>query len=307
MRLNAKQFYLSLCCCTAVFAGQLGTATAGTIDYTPSIDIIPTATFSTTEDGKVLPGQNLPLQTGDVKFNFVFTQPLAKNVNFQFEQDRSSGYDVTLGRAIQGGQTIYPGAINDIVNEFRIGYSTKNIGLTLGNNHRWRVCCPASAQNGNDTPTIWRATYLELNLVSNPIKALNGTTVKLTAHETYNEFHNSPAFQASEAANGIQVSAGHARFPFWYGANVTVPINSGLAIYGFMGFGQFDYFDNSVSPYMYDLNDFGMVKTINKYLTFIASIDSLTQQHQENNNPFLVPNGIHRSYLATALRIHLGK
>jgi len=42
-------------------------------------------------------------------------------------------------------------AINDIVNEFRINYSAKNIGLTLGPNYRWRECCPNAAQIGSET------------------------------------------------------------------------------------------------------------------------------------------------------------
>lgn len=311
MRFNAKLFGISSCFCTAVFAGLLGTAavaTAGDVDYTPSLDIIPTATFSTGTDAKAIPGPGAnPLQNGDVKFNFVFTQPLLKNVNFQFEQDRSSGYDVTIGSAIQGGQTIVPGSINDIVNEFRVGYSRPNIGLTMGTNYRYRVCCPNAAQQGNETPTDWHATYLQLNLISNPIKALNGTTFKLTAHQTYNLWHNSKAFQASEAANGLPVNGGTARFPFWYGINANVPISNGFSVYGFMGFGEFDYFNNSVSPFMYDLADYGFVKSINKYLTFIVSVDTLSQQHLERGNPFLPPNGLHRSYIATALDIHLGK
>ena len=42
-------------------------------------------------------------------------------------------------------------AIKDIVNEFRINYSAKNIGLTLGPNYRWRDCCPNAAQIGSET------------------------------------------------------------------------------------------------------------------------------------------------------------
>ncbi|GAC1626890.1 MAG: hypothetical protein NVS4B5_18450 [Vulcanimicrobiaceae bacterium] len=311
MRFSVKQFCISVACYIGVVAatfGSVAAVSADPIDYTPSLDIIPTATFVTGADQKVIPGPGVnPLQNGDIKVNFVFTQPLAKRINFQFEQDRSSGYDVTVGSAIQDGQTIVPGSINDIVNEFRIGYSTRNIGLTLGHNYRWRECCPNTAQVGNETPTQWHATYLELNYVTNPIAALHGTTFKLTAHETYNLWHNSKAFQASEAAAGIKVNGGTARFPFWYGVNANVPINSGLTVYGFFGFGQFDYFDNSVSPYFYDLADYGIVKSINKYLTFIVSVNSLSQQHLERNNPFAPPNALHRSYLATALRIHLGK
>ncbi|GAC1302402.1 MAG: hypothetical protein NVS2B3_01050 [Vulcanimicrobiaceae bacterium] len=292
----------------AAVLGTVGTASAGTMDYTPSIDIIPTATFAVGNDEVALPGPgNNPFQSGDVKFNFVFTQPLAKHVNFQFEQDRSSGYDVTIGTAIQGGQKIVAGSINDIVNEFRVGYSMKNVGLSLGTNYRWRECCPNAGQVGNLTPTTWHGTYLQLNLTTDPIRQLNGTTFTLTAHQTYNLWRNSPTYQAFEASNGIPVNGNKARFPFWYGLNANVPINSGLTIYGFFGTGAFDYFDNSISPYYYDLADFGLVKTVNKYVTFIASIDSLSQQHLERSNPFLLPNAIHRAYLATALRFHLGK
>ena len=311
MRFNAKQFCIGLCGSTAVLAGLLGTlavASAGTIDYTPSLDITPTATFAVGDDEKVVggPGSN-PFQNGDVKFDFIFTQPLAKGVNFQFEQNRTAGYDVTLGAAAIGGKTIYPGSINDVFNELRLNYGAKNIGVTLGNNYRWRQCCPNAGQNGNDTPTVWRGTFLALNLSTNPIKALNGTTFTLTAHQTYNLWHNSRAYQAFQAADGLPVNGNKARFPFWAGLSASVPINSGLSIYGFFASGAFDYFDNSSSPYYYDLADIGLVKSVNKYITFIASIDSLSQQHRERDNPFPQPNGIHRAYLATALRFHLGK
>ncbi|GAC1419573.1 MAG: hypothetical protein NVSMB64_28890 [Candidatus Velthaea sp.] len=311
MSLNAKKLRIFLCCCMTVFAGLVGTlkeVSADTFDFTPSIDVIPAATFAVGNDEKAIPGpgQN-PFQSGDVKFNFIFTQPLTKHLNFQFEQDRAAGYDVTIGTAIYDGKTIVAGSISDIVNEFRLNYGAKNVGLTLGNNYRWRQCCPNAGQNGNDTPTTWHGTYLQLNLSSNPIKSLNGTTFTLSAHQTYNLWHNSKAYQAFQAANGLPVNGNKARFPFWYGLSANVPINSGFSIYGFYGVGAFDYFDNSSSPYYYDLADFGMVKSLNKYVTFVASIDSLSQQHLERNNPFLLPNALHRAYLATALRIHLGK
>ncbi len=310
MLFKTRKSSLALCAalCASVLSSVSVATAADKVDYTPSIDIIPTATFAVGNDEKALPGQgNNPIQTGDVKFNFVFTQPLAKHINFQFEQDRSSGYDVTIGSAIVNGQTITPGSINDIVNEFRLGYSLKNVGVTLGENYRYRECCPNAAQNGNDTPTDWHGTYLEVNLVSNPIKALNGTTFKLTAHQNYQLEHNSLAYQQQEAADGLPVNGNTARFPFWYGGNVSVPINSGVTLYAFYGNGAFDFFNNTASPYYYDLADFGLVKTVNKYITFIASINSLSQQHLERDNPFPLPNALHRAYLATALRIHLGK
>ncbi|MGH7728694.1 MAG: hypothetical protein ACREM2_07890 [Vulcanimicrobiaceae bacterium] len=61
-----------------------------------------------------------------------------------------------------------------------------------------------------------------------------------------------------------------------------------------------------MSPYYYDLADYGLVRTFNKYVSFIASVDSLTQQHPERLNPFLLPNGIHRAYFAAALDVHVG-
>lgn len=215
---------------------------------------------------------------------------------------------MTIGSAIQGGQVIYPGSINDIINEFRVGYSaTKNVELTLGTNYRWRECCPNAGQVENLTPTTWHGTYLQLAFSTDPIKALNGTTFTLTSHATYNLWHNSPTYQAFKAANGLPVNGNKARFPFWAGLTAAVPINSGPAVYGFDGIGAFDYFDNSISPYYYVFADFGLVKTFNKYVTFVASVNSLSKQHLERDNPFPVPNALHRAYLATSLRFHLGK
>ena len=313
MRLDAKDFIRGLCGSAAVLAAVAGTtfvaAAAGT-DYTPSLDFIPTATFATGNDEQALPGPgNNPFQSGDIKFNIIFTQPLAKGLNLQLQQNRTSGYDVTIGSAIYpGGKLIIPGSINDVFEEARVNWAaSKNIGVTIGDNYRWRECCPNAGQVGNETPTTWHGQYLQLALTSPANKALNGTSFALTGHWTYNLWHNSPAYQAFEAANGIRVNGGTARFPSWYGATATVPINSGVVIYGFYGVGAFDYFDNSVAPYYYDLFDAGLIKTVNKYISFVASIDTLSQQHLENNNPFLLPNALHRAYFATGLDIHIGK
>lgn len=312
MRFDARRLitgpFVALSVVAATFA-TCGVASAAGTDYTPSLDVIPTATFATGNDEHVVnTGGNNPMQSGDVKFRFIFTQPLAKTLNLQLEQNRTAGYDVTLGSAAIGGQLVNLGSINDAFEEIRLNWAaTKNLAVTAGYNYRWRVCCPNAGQNGNDTPTQWHGQYLQANLTTPAIKALNGTTFTLSGHLTHNLWHNSPAYQASEAAQGIKVNGNTARFPFWYGATATVPVNSGVTIYGFYAFGAFDYFDNSVSPYYYDLMDIGLIKSINKYVSFVATIDSLSQQHLEAGNPLPLPNALHRVYLSTALDIHIGK
>ncbi len=311
MRFDVTQFIRRLFGCAAVIAGlatTCGIAAAGSTDYTPSLDITPTATFATGDDEKALPGGN-PFQNGDVKFNFLFTQPLAKNLTLQLQQDRTSGYDVTIGSAgLAGGALVVPGSINDAFEEIRLNYGfNKYVSASAGYNYRWRVCCPNAAQSGNLTPTTWHGQFVQVNLSSPAIKALNGTQFTLSGHVTHNLWHNSAAYQASEAANGITPNGGTARFPSWYGLKAVVPLSGGLLVYGFYGIGAFDYFDNTVSPYYYHLADYGLVKPIDKYLTFQVSIDSLSQYHLEQNNPFLLPNGLHRAYAAASLDIHIGK
>ncbi len=332
MNLQVRQFLRAFCGCIAAVAGIVSAsagASAGitAASYIPTIDIYPTATFSTGEDAYGNTGNNgtpgnLPLVNGDIKFNGVFSLPLLNHLAFQYELDRASGIDNTIG-TIGTNQLAPPnlglpgnaqfekigGTSNDIVNEYRLAYSQQTLGVILGYYYRFRTCCPntndSSLTSGTATPADWHATYLQIGVTSPKISALNGATLGVTGRGTYNLHHTSIPFQQFEAANGLLDRNGHARFGVNYGANINVPINSGLSLFASYSFGAFDFFDNAVNPFYYDISDFGLNKRINKYLSFSADINNLVQQHLENDNPFVYPNAIHRIYLATGLDIHL--
>lgn len=77
MRFNVNASRRYSFCCTAMLVGLLGglrCASAGTVDYTPSLDIVPTATFAVGNDERVVggPGVN-PFQSGDVTFDLIVT------------------------------------------------------------------------------------------------------------------------------------------------------------------------------------------------------------------------------------------
>ncbi len=316
MNSQVRHFITTICGCAAAVIGILTASAAASADikapsYIPTIDIFPTATFATGEDAFVAPGADLGFVNGDVKFNGVFSQPLLNHLAFQYEYDRAAGIDTTIGSIgfTPGGERIPGGTSNDLINEFRLAYSQPQVGVILGHYYRYRVCCPNVGDNsatGTLTPADWHATYLQLGLTSPKIAAVNGATIGVTARETYNLHHNSPAYQEFEAANGLQDKNGVARFGLNYGVNANIPINSGFSLFGSFSTGAFDFFDNQANPYYYDISDFGFSKRINRFLSFNADINNLVQVHLENNNPFVYPNTIHRVYLAGALDIHLG-
>ncbi len=318
MTRHVKRLVTSLCGGAAVVAGLLSTSAGASADikapsYIPTIDIYPTATFVTGEDAHGLPAETgprngqLPLVEGDVKFNGVVSVPLLNHLAFQYEYDRASGIDNSIGNTNSTlGIPQYHTASNDLVNEFRIAYSQPNIGVILGSYYRYRVCCPNTADPANAAPSDWHAQYVQLGLTTPKIHALNGATFGVTTRGTYNHHHVSAAgLAAAQAAGYNKEFDGKARFGINYGANTNVPINSGLSLFASWSFGAFDFFDNSPVPFYYDISDFGFTKKINKYLSATADINNLVQQNL-GNVPFPSPNTIHRIYLATGLDIHLG-
>ena len=320
MTKQVKRLIMSLCGCAAAVAGLLTTSAGASADikapsYIPTIDIFPTATFVTGEDAHGLPGAfgapgGLPLVEGDVKFNGVFSQPLLNHLAFQYEYDRASGIDNSIGNITnQLGTQVVGGTSNDIINEFRLAYSQPQIGVILGHYYRFRNCCPNTAQAGdpNNSPIDWHATYLQVGLTTPKIKALNGATLGVTERTTYNLHHVTADRIAALAALGIPDRDGRARFAVNYGANINVPVNSGFSLFASYSFGAFDFFDNIAPyPFYYDISDFGFTKKINKYLSATADVNNLVQQNLSNGVPFTYPNAIHRIYLATGLDIHLG-
>lgn len=328
MNSQVRQCILTFCSSVAAVVGILTASAGASADilapsYIPTIDIYPQATFVTGEDAFAAQGANKPFVNGDIQFNGVFSMPLLKNLSFQFEHDRGSGINNTIGNI---GNQLTPvanpglpakaefqnigGSSNDIINEFRVAYSRPNVGVVAGYYYRYRFCCPNTADSsltsGTSSPAAWHATYLQLGLTTPAIKALNGSTFGITGRGTYNLHHNSVAFQEFEAANGLLDRNGHAQFGVNYGVNANIPINSGLSLFGSYSFGAFDFFDNSAHPFYYDISDFGLNKKINKYLSLNADVNNLVQQHLENFVPFTYPNTIHRVYLSTGLDIHLG-
>ncbi len=322
---QVRRLIRSFCSCAAAVVGILSASAGASADikapnYIPTIDIYPTATFASGEDAYASNpnGGALPFVNGDVKFNGVFSEPLLNHLAFQFEYDRASGIDNTIGNI--GTNTLGPtnvglpgnyahsiigGTSNDLVTEYRLAYSQPEVGVILGHYYRYRTCCPNTADSHNLSPADWHATYLQLGLTTPAFKALNGMTLGATVRGTYNLHHTSPAFRAFEAANGLSDKNGRPQFGVNYGVNTNVPINSGLSLFASYSFGAFDFFDNSAHPFYYDISDFGLSKKINKYLSFNADINNLSQQHLENLVPFTYPNSIHRIYLATSLDIHL--
>jgi hypothetical protein len=309
---QVRRFIANLCGSAAAVVGILSASAGASADimapsYIPTIDIYPMATFSTGEDEFGAPGGK-PFVNGDIQFNGVFSEPLLKHLAFQYEYDRGSGIDNTIGNIgtnATTGEPIIGGSSNDIINEFRIAYSTPNVGVILGHYYRYRFCCPNTAQAGNLEPADWHATYLQVGLTTPPINSLNGATFGVTARGTYNLHHTTVPFQEFEAANGLLDKNGRPQFGINWGVNTNIPVNSGLSIFGSFSNGGFDYFDNAAHLFYYDITDFGIDKKINKYLSFNADINNLVQQHLENDVPFTYPNTIHRIYLSTGLDIHL--
>jgi hypothetical protein len=320
---QVRRYITTFCSSVAAVVGILSASAAASADilapsYIPTIDIYPQATFVTGEDAFGAPGGK-PFVNGDIQFNGVFSEPLLKHLAFQYEHDRGSGINNTIGNIGQqlsptlitpglpakNNNQIIGGSSNDIINEFRVAYSQPEIGIVAGYYYRYRFCCPNTADPTNLEPADWHATYLQLGLTTPAIKALNGTTLGVTGRGTYNLHHTSVPFQEFEAANGLLDKNGKPQFGVNYGANINVPINSGLSLFGSWSFGAFDFFDNAAHIFYYDISDFGLNKKINKYLSFSADVNNLVQQHLENDVPFTYPNTIHRIYLSTGLDIHL--
>ena len=325
MNTQVRQCIITFCSGVAAVVGMLTTSSGAFADgilapsYIPTIDIYPQATFVTGEDAFGAPGGK-PFVNGDIQFNGVFSEPLLKNFAFQFEHDRGSGINNTIGNignqlapvvanpGLPGraADQVIGGSSNDIVNEFRVAYSRPTVGVIAGYYYRYRFCCPNTADSAvNPSPADWHATYLQLGLTTPAIKALNGMTIGVTGRGTYNLHHTSIPFQEFEAANGLLDKNGRPQFGVNYGVNANIPINSGLSLFGSFSFGAFDFFDNSAHPFYYDISDFGLNKRINKYLSFNADVNNLVQQHLENLVPFTYPNTIHRIYLSTGLDIHI--
>jgi hypothetical protein len=272
------------------------------------------------------------LRSGVVDVNAVVSIPLFKGLAFQYEHDRAAGIDTTIGR-VTGAYSnpltghnqptntyIYPASSNDIVDTFRLSYSgIKGVGVTVGSFYRSRHDNEATNDPTNLAPADWHEQFINLSYTAAPIQSLNGLTLGAYIDGEYNKHHvsgnpNISPYAPANNGSGLQSAAyagysdtdGKGRYGLNYGFNANLPINHHFSVFGSWSKGAFDFFDNSPLPFYYIIDDVGINKSFNKYLSLTADTNNLTQ-YNLGGVPFLAPNTIHRVYFDVSLDIHIAQ
>jgi hypothetical protein len=274
--------------------------------HIPSIDIEPNAIFSTS--GNITNAPGVPGVDGIVLLNGSVHVPILRGLTFSYDHVTNGLIYGTIGRVAIGGKFVAtPLIFRDYFDTFRLdGTLTKGVNLELGSLYRHRVCCPADSDPSNPTPTFYHDNYLSASYTTPAVTALHGTTL------TYSfTGHSSPHFSDAASAVAAANAAGYpdakrTEFGITQAATLIVPVDPahGFSVAGTFTWGAFNYFSNQPIPFYYDIFVLSATKSINKYLSFTASMDNFIQRPQ--GYPFDPGSGLNGASLNVGADIHGG-
>ncbi|GAC1535154.1 MAG: hypothetical protein NVS2B17_05130 [Candidatus Velthaea sp.] len=283
---------------------QSSPALAGS--HEPTLDIQPTLIYATSSNIKSFPG--VPGADGNLVLNFSAHLPLAKAVTLSFDHYTNGLIYGSLPRVAIGNQYVSPVLdFRDLIDTFRIDAPiARGINAEIGTSYRHRVCCPGDRDPSNPSPTFYHDNYLNLSYTTPVIASLNNArfTYGITGHA-------SPHFSDSAAAVAAASAAGYSdskrtELGITQAVTLGVPIDAknGLSAAGTFTWGAFNYFSNQPIPLYYDIIIVSATKSVNKNLSFTASVDNFVQRPQ--GYPFSRGNGVNGASLNLGANIHVG-
>lgn len=293
--------------CAAIGMAFFGPSTAALADsHLPSLDISPTVIYSTSDDVVKTPG--VPLVDGAPLLNLSAHVPVIKGVVFSYDHRTNGLIYGTLGRIAAGGQYVKNVLdFRDYLDVFRLDASIgKGLSAGIGTSYRHRVCCPADSDPRNPTPSFYHDNYLGVSYAFPAFAALGGTQLiyNITGHASPH-FSDTPAAVAAANAAGYP-DAKRTEFGITQAATLVVPIDPkhGFSAAGTFTWGAFNYFSNQPIPLYYDITVLSLNKTVNKYLSFSASVDNFVQRPQ--GYPFERGSGVNGASLNLNANVHVG-
>ncbi len=300
-----KALTLWLAVIAVVALQQRGIAQAES--HLPSVDISPTVIYATS--GSITKTPGVPLVDGTTMLNFSVHVPVTPKVSFSYDHFTNGLIYGSLPSAVIGGNFIKsPGDFRDLIDAYRLDASLGHgLSTEIGSSYRHRVCCPADSDPRNPAPNFYHDIHLGFSYATPAIAALGGSQL------IYNiTGHASPHFSDTAAAVAAANAAGYpdakrTEFGITQAATLAVPIDpkNGFSAAGTLTWGAFNYFSNAAIPFYYDIIIVSLNKTVNKYLSFSASMDNFVQRPQ--GYPFDRGSGINGPSLNLGANIHLGK
>lgn len=247
-----------------------------------------------------------PRIDGTVRAQGSVTQRIGKHLSFSFDHLDGGSLETTVGRNIApSGAPIINGSVHDVVNQFRVDGSAKQVTAELGYFYRYRTCCPGTTDPTNLAPADWHETYLTLGYETLPIGALHGTTLSYAITGHLVPHHVTQAFLATLPSGFSDRNHTETGISQALGLTTPIDIRRTLTVGGSFGWGAMDYFDNAPFPFYYTNVNLTARKVVNRFLSFTALLNNLTQRNQ--GYPFASPQGIHRVFYTLAADIKIGR
>lgn len=294
--------------CSAVIGASFlhGSNVALADSHEPSLDIAPILIYATSANIKNVPG--VPAVDGNLNLNFSAHVPLFKRATLSYDHVTNGLVYNTLPRVAIGNQYVNPGVeFRDLIDVFRIDASiARGINAEIGTSYRHRVCCPADSDPTNSTPSFYHDNYLGLSYTTPAIASLNNARFiyGITGHA-------SPHFSDTAAAIAAANASGYSdnkrtELGITQAATLAVPIDAkhGFSVAGTLTWGAFNYYSNQAIPLYYDIIIVSATKSVNKSLSFTASVDNFVQRPQ--GYPFPVGSGVNGASLNIGANFHVG-
>ncbi len=293
-------------CSVALGVAMYATALPALADsHMPSLDIEPTAIYSTSDKITDTPG--VPGVSGTTLLNGSIHVPILKKLIFSYDHITNGLIYGSIGRvAIANKFVASPLDFRDYFDTFRLdGAIVRGVNAELGSTYRHRVCCPADSDPTNPTPTFYHDNYLSLSYSTPAIAALHNASItySVTGHASP---HNSDTPAAVAAANALgYADQKRTEYGISQAATLAVPIDAahGFVAAGTYTWGAFNYFSNMPIPLYYGIYVISVTKIVDKYLSFTASSDNFVQRPQ--GYPFPLGSGLNGASLNITADIHI--
>jgi hypothetical protein len=283
-----------------VFFGVVGTLVAGVVQPVsadiplPIVDIVPTSSFSTTENAGNTHNPDPP--NGDIEINGTATLPLVlKGLSASYDRISLGAFDSALAGVPIGGETVYAGAARDLLQNFRLDYHNGHFNVEGGFASRYRRCCPADSFE-------WHKGFLGVTYATPSISILNGGFFVLGV--TLNDYHHTINAESAPVPPGYSLAPGQIYTTQQFVSGI-IPIDkkSGVRIATTFLWGALDYFEKNPFPSYYDVFVFSGTKQVNPNFGVSATLAQVHQRIQ--GYPFPPPGFISTSALNVDATFHI--
>ena len=246
-------------------------------------------------DNQVPPGE--PATDGVTRLGGSITQHVG---NWSIGGTRSY-IDFTLGRITNAaGQFVYPGFIDDAIDDIHTAYSFKKVSITLGWHDRYRICCPAA--HDNPVPINEQYWYIQADGGVGP-ETKFGHIVNLSLNDA-EVIHKGLPFYPNPVPGQPDIPGEGNKNLLTFTGQIIVPVDKKqtLGVWGLYA-NNFEYYYAYAHPTFYNNVTYGITKNFPANISYTAYVLNY-YQHNEGY-PFIFPNTVNLCIIGMTVNLGL--